>query len=158
MSIKPRTADARDVEAARHHHTEDDAATERRLFLAVVLTAAVLVAEGIGGLVANSLALLADAGHVLTDIFALGMSWFALRQARRPADARRTFGYHRVGIITALLNAASLIPISAFLIYEAVKRLFTPLHIESGIMLVVAAVGLVANLVIGLTLHGAGHG
>ena len=96
------------------------------LFLAVVLTAAVLLAEGIGGLLANSLALLADAGHVLTDIFALGMSWFALRQARRPADARRTFGYHRVGIITALLNAAALLPISAFLIYEAVARLSTP--------------------------------
>jgi len=158
MTMKPQTANAPDVEAAHRHHTEDDAATERRLLLAVVLTTAVLLAEGIGGLLANSLALLADAGHVLTDIFALGMSWFALRQARRPADARRTFGYHRVGIITALLNAAALLPISAFLIYEAIDRLSTPQHIEGGIMLVIAAVGLVVNLGIGLTLHGAGHG
>lgn len=158
MTMKPRTAQGPDVEAAHHHHTEDDAATERRLVLAVVLTTAVLLAEGIGGLLANSLALLADAGHVLTDIFALGMSWFALRQARRPADARRTFGYHRVGIVTALLNAAALLPISAFLIYEAINRLFTSQQIEGGIMLVIAAVGLVVNLGIGLTLHGAGHG
>jgi cobalt-zinc-cadmium efflux system protein len=158
MALKPQTANAPDIELEHHHHTDDDAATERRLVIAVVLTTAIMLVEGAGGLLANSLSLLADAGHILTDIFALGMSWFALRQARRPADARRTFGYHRVGIVTALLNAASLIPISAFLIYEAVNRLFTPLHIESGIMLVVAAVGLVANLVIGLTLHGAGHG
>src|SRR5690242_16110544 len=96
MAMQPQTANAPQAEVAHHHHTEDDAATERRLMLAVVLTTAVLLAEGIGGLLANSLALLADAGHVLTDIFALGMSWFALRQARRPADSRRTFGYHRV--------------------------------------------------------------
>lgn len=158
MITKPRTANAPDMEAAPHHHTDDAAATERRLMLAVVLTTAVLLAEAGGGLLANSLSLLADAGHVLTDIFALGMSWFAVRQARRPADAERTFGYHRVGIVSALLNAAALIPISGFLIYEAVARLFTPQHIESGIMLVIAGVGLVVNLGIGLTLHGAGHG
>jgi cobalt-zinc-cadmium efflux system protein len=158
MAMQPQTANAPDTEVAHHHHTDDDAATERRLVLAVVLTAAVLLAEAGGGLLANSLALLADAGHVFTDIFALGMSWFALRQARRPADSRRTFGYHRVGIVTALLNAAALIPISAFLVYEAISRLFTPEPIEGGIMLVVAAAGLVVNVVIGLTLHSHGHG
>src|SRR6476661_7611766 len=141
-----------------HTHTHADARAERRLWLSIALTFGIVLLEGVGGLFANSLALIADAGHVLTDAFALGMTLFALRQARRPADERRTFGYHRVGIITALLNAASLIPISLFLIYEAVARLLTPEHIEPGIMLVVAAAGLVANLIITAVLHGASHG
>jgi cobalt-zinc-cadmium efflux system protein len=140
------------------HEAAEQARIERRLLLAVLLTAAIVLVEGIGGFFANSLALLSDAGHVLTDLFALGMTWFALRQARRPADSRRTFGYHRVGILTALLNSASLIPIAAILIYEAVLRLFTPTEVESGIMLVVAAIGLGANLLISGTLHGVAHG
>src|SRR5699024_9066196 len=72
-----------------------------------------------------------------------------------PADERRTFGYHRVSILAALLNAGSLLPISAFIIYEAIGRFSRPPEIESGIMLGVAALGLVANVAIGLTLHGA---
>jgi cobalt-zinc-cadmium efflux system protein len=141
-----------------HTHDHAGAGAERRLWLSIALTFGIVLLEGVGGLFAGSLALIADAGHVLTDAFALGMTLFALRQARRPADERRTFGYHRVGIITALLNAASLIPISAFLVYEAVVRLFAPTPVEPGIMLVVAAVGLVANLSITAVLHGASHG
>src|SRR2546423_1608611 len=79
-----------------------EARTERRLLVALALTAMIVLVEAAGGFFANSLALLSDAGHVLTDLFALGLTWFALRQARRPADARRTFGYHRVGILAAL--------------------------------------------------------
>jgi cobalt-zinc-cadmium efflux system protein len=161
MSLKSE-AQSRPVAAApaavEHTHNHAGEGAERRLWLSIALTLGIVLLEGVGGLFANSLALIADAGHVLTDAFALGMTLFTLRQARRPADERRTFGYHRVGIITALLNAASLIPISLFLIYEAVARLFAPTHIEPGIMLAVAAAGLVANLIITGVLHGASHG
>jgi cobalt-zinc-cadmium efflux system protein len=136
-----------------HEHTHAPQA-ENRLKLAVGLTLLILVVEVIGGLMANSLALLADAGHMLTDVFALGLSWFALVQSRRPADAKRTFGYHRVSILTALLNAASLLPISAFIIWEAVGRMGDPPHVEGPLMFGVAAVGLVANALVGFALHG----
>jgi cobalt-zinc-cadmium efflux system protein len=131
---------------------------DRKLVISLILTAAVVAVEAGGGLLSNSLALLADAGHVLADLFALAMSLGALRVARRPADARRTFGYHRVGILTALLNSATLLPLSAYLIYEAMGRFFAPEPIESGIMLGVAALGLVANLAIALLLRGEAHG
>ena len=78
-----------------------------RLRLAFLLSAAILVAEVAGGFVSHSLALLADAGHLLTDIFSLGLAWFAAVQALRPADARRTYGYHRIGILVALINAVA---------------------------------------------------
>ena len=159
QQIQPPTPHAETVPASvPHRHAEDDARTERRLRLAIVLTLGIVAVEGLGGLLANSLALLSDAGHVLTDLFALGMTLFALRQARRPADAHRTFGYHRVGILAALLNSASLIPIAGVLIYEAGLRLATPAPVASGIMLGVAAAGLVANLLISGTLHGVAHG
>ncbi len=132
--------------------------TESKMRLALGLTVVILLVEVIGGLTANSLALLADAGHMLTDVFAVGLSWFALVQSRRPADARRTFGYHRVSILAALLNAATLLPISAFIIWEAVGRFGTPPVVESSIMFGVALVGLVANALIGLNLHGVASG
>ena len=141
-----------------HRHAHDDARTERRLGIAVACTAAIVLVEGVGGFLANSLALLSDSGHVLADLFALGLTWFAIRQARRPADARRTFGYHRVGILTALLNSASLLPIAAVLIVESVQRLLHPSTVDSGVMIWVAAVGFVANLLITTTLHGVAHG
>jgi cobalt-zinc-cadmium efflux system protein len=128
---------------------------EGRLRLALGLTLLILAVEVVGGFLANSLALLADAGHMLTDVFALGLSWFALVQSRRPADARRTFGYHRVSILAALLNAATLLPLSAFIIWEALGRFATPPEVEGGLMFWVALVGLVANVLIGLGLHGA---
>jgi cobalt-zinc-cadmium efflux system protein len=136
-------------------HTHETPRTERRLQLALGLTVLILAVELVGGLMANSLALIADAGHMLTDVFALALTWFALVQSRRPADARRTFGYHRVGILAALLNATSLLPISVFLIWEALGRLAEPPHVDGGLMFGVAAVGLIANAIIGLSLHGA---
>lgn len=140
--------------APDHDHPHDHGPqTELRLKLALGLTIGILLLEVVGGLLSNSLALLADAGHVLTDAFALGLSWFALMQSRRPADAKRTFGYHRVSILAALLNAGSLLPISAFIIWEAVGRFQEPPHVEGGLMFGFAAVGLVANVLIGLTLH-----
>ena len=90
-----------------HKHTHG--MVKQTLRLAFFLTIIILMAELIGGIISHSLALLSDAGHVLTDIFALGLAWFATVQAERPANARKTFGYHRVGILTALINALTLI-------------------------------------------------
>src|SRR2546422_3721502 len=95
------------TEHAGHDHTYGMA--KQTLRLAFFLTLFILAAEVIGGLLANSLALLSDAGHVLTDIFALGLAWFATAQAERPANARKTFGYHRVRVLAALVNALMLI-------------------------------------------------
>src|SRR6202049_2041099 len=96
------------------------------LKVALALTCVVLAVELAGGLVSHSLALLSDAGHVLTDVFALGLAWFAVSQANRPADARRSYGYHRVSILAALVNAVILIGIVIAIGYEALRRLANP--------------------------------
>src|SRR5438105_10323416 len=108
-----------------------------RLRFALGLTLVILVVELAGGLLSHSLALLSDAGHVLTDVFALGLAWFAVRQSRRPADSRRTYGYHRVGILAALINATTLVVIVIAIMYEAARRLAHPEPVQAG--LVVAA-------------------
>ncbi|MDE3075303.1 MAG: cation transporter [Chloroflexota bacterium] len=123
-------------------------ATVERLRLALFLTLGTLAIEATGGILSHSLALLADAGHVVTDVFALGLAWFAARQALRPADARRTFGYHRTGILPALLNAVALALIAAFIAFEAYRRLRAPEAVNGAVMLGVAVFGLAMNLVI----------
>ena len=90
---------------------------------ALALTLVVLLVELAGGLYSHSLALLSDAGHVLTDVFALGLAWFAFEQAQRPADRRRSYGYHRATILAALVNSAALIVIVIAIAYEAMRRL-----------------------------------
>jgi len=120
---------------------------------AFFLTIIILAAELIGGYLANSLALLSDAGHVLTDIFALGLAWFATAQAERPANARKTFGYHRVGILAALINAVTLILIVFAIVYEAVQRFQHPEPVQPLIMFLSAAVGIGVNLFIGFGLQ-----
>jgi len=119
---------------------------KRTLRLAFFLTLLILVAEIIGGLLANSLALLSDAGHVLTDIFALGLAWFATAQAERPANARNTFGYYRVGILAALLNALTLILVTLWILWEAIQRLQHPEPIEPLPMFTTALLGLAVNI------------
>ena len=118
----------------------------RRLRLALGITVVVLVAEAVGGFLANSLALLADAGHMLTDVAALALSLFVSWFSRRPETARRTYGYLRLEILAALLNGTTLLLISVGIIWEAVTRLRAPQPIASGVMLGIAAVGLLANL------------
>src|SRR6266699_5389088 len=112
------------VEHAGHNHMHGVA--KQTLRLAFFLTLIIVAAEVTGGLLAHSLALLSDAGHALTDIFALGLAWFATAQAERPANARKTFGYHRVGILAALTNAITLILIAVFILYEAVQSFLHP--------------------------------
>lgn len=121
---------------------------ENRLKLAVILSATILVAEVVGALLSNSLALLSDAGHVFTDVLALSLSWFGVRQAARPATSRMTFGYHRVGILIALINAVSVVAIAGYIFHEALARLREPPQVNSLLMFGVALVGLVANLIV----------
>src|SRR2546421_12664932 len=114
-----------------------------RVRLALVFTATVLVVEVVGGLWAHSLALLSDAGHVVTDLLVLALSSFALAQVARPASPRRTFGYHRVGILVALLNALLLGAIVVGIVLEAVHRLQHPGSIRGAVMAAAALLGLV---------------
>src|SRR5947209_1481124 len=127
-----------------------------KLRTAFLLTIVILAVELAGGLASHSLALLADAGHVVTDLIALGLAWFASNRTSRPADARRTFGYHRTGILAALVNAVSLIAIVGWIGWEAVARLREPEPITPWLMFAAAAVGIVVNLYIGLGLRAHG--
>src|SRR5215207_8399129 len=137
-------------------HAHDAAASNRRRLLVVLcLTTAYLVAEVIGGLLTGSLALLADAGHMLADVFGLTMSFAALRMAARPATPRRTFGFHRAEILAAVANAVLLLGIAAFILFEAWSRFTAPAEVAGLPMLLVALGGLVVNLIAVKTLHGA---
>ncbi|HXZ05706.1 MAG TPA: cation diffusion facilitator family transporter [Ktedonobacteraceae bacterium] len=133
-----------------HNHTHGLA--RKSLRFAFFLTLIILLAELIGGLLANSLALVSDAGHVVTDIFALGLAWFATVQAERPPNARKTFGYHRVGILAAMVNAVTLIVISFAILLEAVQRFQHPEKVQPQIMFLAAGIGIVINLIIGFGL------
>lgn len=134
-----------------HKHTHGMA--KQTLRLAFFLTIIILMAELIGGIISHSLALLSDAGHVLTDIFALGLAWFATAQAERPANARKTFGYHRVGILTALINALTLILVVVAILWEAIQRFLHPQPIQPLVMLLSAGIGIVVNLYISFGLQ-----
>src|SRR6267143_307554 len=125
--------------------------------LALVLTCAMLVVEVAGGLVSHSLALLSDAGHVLTDVFALGLAWFAVAQASRPADKRRSYGYHRVSILAALVNSVVLIVIVLAIGFEALRRLANPEPVQGGIVIVAALVGIAINTFVAFGLSGDTH-
>ena len=128
-----------------------------RLRLALGLTLGVLLVELAGGLLSHSLALLSDAGHVLTDVFALGLAWFALEQSKRPADQRRSYGYQRVSILAALLNSATLIVIVIAIAYEAVRRLLAPEPVQGGLVIGTALVGIAINAFVILNLRGGGR-
>ncbi len=117
----------------------------RRLGIALLITAVFVVVEALAGWAANSLALLTDAAHNLTDVAALGMSWLAIRLAARPANAGRTYGYHRAGILVALLNAATLGAITLWIFYEAYQRLLAPPEVQDTLLIVTAFVALLVN-------------
>lgn len=118
---------------------------QRNLLIALLITAIVMIAEIIGGLLANSLALLSDAGHMLTDILALGLSLVAMRFAQKPPTPSKTFGFHRLEILAAFFNGMLLVFISFYIFYEAYHRLLHPQEIKGLFMLVVACIGLLAN-------------
>ncbi len=137
-----------------HDHGHGGSVSETRLKLSVFLTLAFVIGEASAGWFSNSLALMSDAGHNLADALALGFSWYAVWIARKESHSRMTYGYHRVGILAALVNAVSLVVIAIFVIWEAVQRLSKPEPVQSGVMIGVAAVALVVNVVISLWLHG----
>jgi cobalt-zinc-cadmium efflux system protein len=145
-----------DGHAHSHDHAHDHLAgtSEKKLLFAFVITLLMLLVEAAGGLVSGSLALLADAGHMLVDALALLLAFLGARFAARPADARRTYGYGRIEVLAGFVNALSQFALVAFIVVEAAQRLFEPKPILSGVMLVVAVVGLVANVVVLRTLHG----
>ena len=125
-----------------------------RLKAVLALTAVYLVAEVVGGILTHSLALLADAGHMLTDVGGIGLALGAIHFAQRPATPERTYGFHRVEILAALVNAVVLVGISVLVLYEAYGRFRNPPDVASGPMLVVAVVGLLVNIVSAVLLHG----
>jgi cobalt-zinc-cadmium efflux system protein len=137
--------DGRETEKKREwigmKHTD-----ENRLIWAIVVTLIIFAGEVAGGIVSNSLALLSDAGHVLTDTFALALSFIAAYIARRPPDYRATYGYQRIGLLAALANGCSLVLIAIFIFIEAYQRVSTPPAIDTGMMLFVAIAGFIGNL------------
>ena len=131
---------------ARDHGPVTDGALDGRLWASLGLNAVITLAEVIGGLMAGSLALLSDAAHNLSDVAALGLAVGSRRLARRPPTPRHTYGLKRAEVIAALVNALSLMAVTAFIAREAVLRLLHPAPVDQGVMLAVALVALVANL------------
>lgn len=144
--VTPLTTSAHDHDhdhhGPHHHHT----ASTRAMIIALGLTVSLMILELIGSFITGSLALLADAGHMLTDVAALALSLGAVWLTRRPASVQRTFGFHRAEILAALVNGLSLAALSLYVIYEAVARLWSPPVVESGMLLVIASAGLLANI------------
>jgi cobalt-zinc-cadmium efflux system protein len=137
-----------------HSHLREAAKqTTSRLSLSLFLTLAFVVIEASAGYFANSLALLTDAAHNLTDVIALGLSWFAIRLTSQPANARKTYGYHRAGILVALLNSTTLVLISIGIFYEAYHRFISPPDVQSSILIGVGLIAVVINLVTALLVH-----
>ncbi len=141
-----------------HHHFRDRAPATRRLAAVLALTAFYALAELVGGLLSNSLALLADAGHMLTDILALALALVAAWSARRPPDPARTYGYQRAEILAALFNGVGLIVIAVFICVEAWERLSEPVGVDYVLMGGIAVGGLVVNIVAARMLHHHQHG
>lgn len=139
---------------AHDHHASAGASTERRLKLALAVTGLFMLAEVAGGLWSHSLALLADAGHMLTDAASLALALFAVRLSRRPVDAQRSYGYGRMQVLAAFVNGLSLVGIAVWIVIEALLRLWQPVPVLAQPMLVIAALGLVANLGAFWALHG----
>jgi cobalt-zinc-cadmium efflux system protein len=137
-----------------HDHAHDHETGTRNLAIALTITALFFVAELVGGWVANSLALLADAGHMLTDVGALGLSLFVAWFSRQPASPQKSYGYLRWEIIAAFINGTVLLLASAWILWESVQRLRAPEPVAGGIMLAVAAGGLLVNAASAWLLHG----
>jgi cobalt-zinc-cadmium efflux system protein len=131
-----------------HGHDHSQGSSGTLLGFALALTALFMVVEFAGGLLAGSLALLADAGHMLTDAAALGIAWAAILIARRPADLRRTFGYQRLRVLATFVNGCALMFITAWICIEAVQRFMQPTPVDGSTILWIGSIGLLVNLVV----------
>ena len=136
-----------------NEHSKSDG-NIKRVQIALVLTGTFMVVEVIGGILSGSLALLADAGHMLTDTMALALSAVAFHVSSRPADSKRSYGYHRFQILAAFVNGLSLLVIVGWILIEAVRRLISPPEVMGTTMLIVASAGLLVNIVAFIVLHG----
>ena len=141
---------------SNHTHSHERRSTQslRNLKLALGLTAVYMFAEAFGGWLANSLALLADAGHMLTDVAALSLTLAAIWFASRPATAKKTFGYYRLEILAAFINGIALVLISFWVIYEAFERFYAPPDVKGLQLTLIAVGGLAVNLFAAFLLHG----
>lgn len=137
-----------------HHHSHGGS-NRRRLVIVLVLTVAYMIAEGIGGYLTNSLALLSDAGHMLADVASLLLTLLALWFAARPVTTKKTYGYYRIEILAALANGVALVVISLLIAYEGIQRLREPQSVKAVEMIFIAAGGLAVNAVSAWLLHGA---
>ena len=126
----------------------------RRVIIALILTGVFMIVEVVGGILSGSLALLADAGHMLTDTMALALAAVAFHVSKRPADSRRTFGYQRFQILAAFVNGLTLLVIVGWIMVEAVRRFISPHEVLGQTMLIVAGAGLVVNIIAFTVLHG----
>lgn len=137
-----------------HSHLREAARqSTRRLSLSLVLTLGFVIVEAAAGIFSNSLALLTDAAHNLTDVIALALSWFAVRITARPANERKTYGYHRVGILVALINSTTLVLISLGIFWEAWRRFVSPPEVQSGILVGVGLIAVIVNIVTAMLVH-----
>jgi cobalt-zinc-cadmium efflux system protein len=134
-------------------HTHPPTANKKNLLISIILNFAITVAEFIGGIISNSLSLLSDALHNLSDAFALLISYIAIIISKRKSTRKNTFGYKRIEILAALLNAIILVAVSIYLFYEAYKRLLNPEPIQGNVMFIVAGIGLIANVISVFLLH-----
>src|ERR1044072_2374532 len=138
-----------------HGHSHSHASNRRRLVLVIALTVIYMVAEVVGGILTNSLALLSDAGHMLADVAALVLALLAMWFAGRPVTTRKTYGYYRMEILAALANGVALVVISLLIAYEAFHRIKSPESVKGFEMLLIAAGGLVINAISAWVLHSA---
>jgi cobalt-zinc-cadmium efflux system protein len=134
-------------------HVHGGSRMSKYIGLSILLTTLFVVGEAAAGFWSNSLALLSDAGHNFADALALIFSWYGVRAGMRPADAKRTFGYHRVGILAALVNAVSLVVVALFIFWEATQRLLSPEPVAGNLMIGVALAAVLLNSLISVWLH-----
>src|SRR5262245_17283203 len=145
---------APDHDHERHSHGgHSHAANERSVAGAALLTGGFMIAEIVGGVLAGSLALLADAGHMLTDFASLSLAWLGFRLARQPADWRRTYGFDRFSVLVAFVNGIARFASAAGVVLEAARRISEPVQVLGGPMLAIAAAGLAVNVFVFLMLR-----
>lgn len=144
-----------------HSHANDDenherpVASRKQMLWAVILTSSFMFVEVVGGIISGSLALLADAGHMLTDSAALLLAFYAMTLSAKPADSQRTFGYGRLQVLAAYTNGIFLIGLTIWIVWESIQRFYEPNPIQSTTMLFVAILGLIVNIVVFKVLHSA---
>ncbi|MAM08342.1 MAG: cation transporter, partial [Hyphomonas sp.] len=137
-----------------HHADMSSADSRRRVAIAGLLTAAFMIAEIVGGVISGSLALLADAAHMLTDAGSLALAWVGYKLADRPADPQRSYGFARMKILAAFTNGILLVLLSLWIVWEAIHRLLEPVEVMGNVLMAVAVGGLIVNIIAFAILHG----